>query len=622
MQLGERFQDFAPVGATTPHRGSRSESSCSVASLAEHFFSFVNSYSIFDVHASVKHAFLRRRYFRLWTCFAQILHVELWPFEEPSNRVHFWRNDSRLHSQSRGGMTENQSYSVTAVQPYREPLRTSHNIAADATAPKRSTYCRHRLRGYSCGRVFLYSLASAAAIALLVTLCSLAQMRSRGLHTRLRQLSVNDGIHHESGVCGSEPGGETSEEISEQSTDGITVSLSSATSTTQRRTREELQVGTHPPGAVADSAPSIVISSAPAANPAVFPIPVLFGPLPSTQPQPVVVQQPTILLVPGTAETRSFLVLPSPIQTLLVFAQPTPTATSVPANTVETSLPHPPAGPGSAEREAAEALLQLSAGREAGERPEEEPQPSTSSHALQSVVVTLSQNPFSASAGAGVIGVQSGGLGYPVSAEESFLCQHTFCRLPLVKVGRSVRQLQPYAALCVAYATVQPLRLLKQARSLLAKPIITAKELESLTFISEQLCAYIVYDKFDLSTFRIARIAEFLCLRFLLMDVIVSVLQLLGQQPEGHWWEQVIDKVPHTYPGQDKPLRQLRVKHFFWKMLLQDVSPALQVLKAGRRPSNRDLVKLKRMIFCSKMAPRKFRYGAFDVWRRDDERFC
>ncbi|CDJ34566.1 uncharacterized protein EMH_0091080 [Eimeria mitis] len=184
-----------------------------------------------------------------------------------------------------------------------------------------------------------------------------------------------------------------------------------------------------------------------------------------------------------------------------------------------------------------------------------------------------------------------------------------------------MRKFNPRIAGCECWATAKPTALLCSAHDHLAKPSLTPEELEKLTYDAERLSAFLAYDIPPEEDTPLLIVAEYLGLRFLIMDVIVATLQLLGEPASGTWWERATGNIRLEFPCQREMILHLRVKTHYDKTLCRHLTAALRVLVSGRRPSEEDLLKIKRMLFCSHHSPRRFRGILFEKWRRDEEEF-
>ncbi|CDJ36381.1 uncharacterized protein EMH_0082650 [Eimeria mitis] len=104
-------------------------------------------------------------------------------------------------------------------------------------------------------------------------------------------------------------------------------------------------------------------------------------------------------------------------------------------------------------------------------------------------------------------------------------------------------------------------------------------------------------------------------IRFLVLDAIVSIFSVLEQTPEEKHWKLVADAVSHAVPDAIQKSNVLELTNFSLS-LCQKLSSAIQILKTGRRPVAAELIRIKQMLFCSPLSPRRFRNNDFDAWRR------
>ncbi|CDJ59445.1 hypothetical protein, conserved [Eimeria maxima] len=577
---------------------------------------------------------------------------------------------------------ESQTHSAMAIRPYVEQLGASFLTATNAAASKLSSHRGRRLWSRSRRYVLPASLASVVAVVMLIFLCNAIQKKNHALHSRARQISASDrpnGLHE--GVCGNESDVGTGEMNSQASHVVAFLSEPSIQGTAASRREPPASVGSpeeHPQAAFAQLPPNIPVlgrtDAAPwdltAFSPAQLQLDATPRGLTAFSPahlQLVSVDlTPTEPVVPSrTGATPFLLVSFIPAEPHLASPNTTPIGFPVPVRAVPpwSSVSHSPAQPSvlssnvttasagpsgaaavpslrvprrppgwmtgqrSRELHAAEALLQLSMSRpslepksvESERQAEDRAQPSTSTQSQETLQM---QSPVALTAKHKRWVSPFGRFIAPPRAGDPSISSHLFCHLPEVDSSKRLRPLNPVAALCEGFSRRKLALLLERARDFLARPTLTPAELEGITHVSEQLCSCIAHDETSLDDLPIRPLTEHLGLQFLALDVIVATLQLLGQPPEGPWWEKVISSVPQYIPSISAPVYNLRVKTHYTKFLAQELMDALQILKTGKRPSDSTLVWLKRMLFCSEYSPRRFRAPFYDDWRRDEARFA
>ncbi|CDJ63436.1 hypothetical protein, conserved [Eimeria necatrix] len=198
---------------------------------------------------------------------------------------------------------------------------------------------------------------------------------------------------------------------------------------------------------------------------------------------------------------------------------------------------------------------------------------------------------------------------------------HPFCHLPFVDPSRIARKFLPESALTPAFTVDRPMPLLLRAYELFSRAFLPTNDLEVVTFIAERLAAHAIHFQTSPLTGRPAyRAIQTLGLRFLIFDVIVSVLELLGQRAEGLWWEKLSSSVPHEYTPPVTTVH-LSKKSKTFNIFLQKLSAALNTFKSGKRPSCTVLITLKQFLICSPHAPALFKSKEFDPWRHANGSF-
>ncbi|CDJ51254.1 hypothetical protein, conserved [Eimeria brunetti] len=374
---------------------------------------------------------------------------------------------------------ESPTYSATVDRPYLEALDASVPLSVDATPPTLLTSCGHRLRNRSCGLVFLSTLASIAAVVMLVSLCNRILVGNHALNARARLLSAGDEDKREHGnVCGD----------------------------------DSLQEAAWLESAAESDAP------------------LLSGP---PEKRMRVEQQPEE--GNGTPEEPQQVVSPQlPPVTSVSTAAPLPAAVQRPRRWT--------AGRTSGEIDAVEALLQLS----------------------------MTTTP----------------LEYPDA-----------------NAGQQIQKRQP-------------------AQDFLSRPTLAPADVEELTLTAERLCAYMLYERGPSELAPIRVIAEYIGLHFLYLDAVLATLQLHGQEASLEWWGKIVHGVKNFFPCQMEPIRGPQAKTQYSHMLVCELGRALQTLKEGRRPEASELIRLKRLLFCSPLSPKRFRGSSFDMFREADKPFC
>ncbi|CDJ43125.1 hypothetical protein, conserved [Eimeria tenella] len=251
---------------------------------------------------------------------------------------------------------------------------------------------------------------------------------------------------------------------------------------------------------------------------------------------------------------------------------------------------------------------------------EDEPQPSTSA-AAQGVEVDEQQRLLDSVVQDLLSTVTPSSAGGSTSAGQEDPTTHPFCRLPSVDRSEIVRRFDPDRVFLPPQVTDKPFRQFLIAHDLLVKPRLSPKELLYLTRAAENLAAYAVsFQNFSIRDLHANVAARHLGLRFLVFDILVSTLELLDQKPEGAWWKRLTAAVPHDYPP-SPILHSLTATRLFNLVLCHMLTTSLETLKSGSRPACSRILGLKRFLFCFKQSPPRFRTASFDAWRNDDKGF-
>ncbi|CDI85370.1 hypothetical protein, conserved [Eimeria praecox] len=197
---------------------------------------------------------------------------------------------------------------------------------------------------------------------------------------------------------------------------------------------------------------------------------------------------------------------------------------------------------------------------------------------------------------------------------------HLFFRLPLLNPQRVLRPFCATAAFSLKHVPSDPIPLLEQARRFLTLDVITPEALEKLTEVGEMLVSHaIVHQTKPLTHFTDVRAVGSLGLRFMILDAVLCIVTLTGEQLPNLWFENFASLIPDDAPPRPQGVLGDERKRFHGE-LLQGLSRAMRILKTGIRPSARDVVMLKQMLFCSPLTHRSFRTASFDGWRADNAR--
>ncbi|CDJ64001.1 hypothetical protein, conserved [Eimeria necatrix] len=206
------------------------------------------------------------------------------------------------------------------------------------------------------------------------------------------------------------------------------------------------------------------------------------------------------------------------------------------------------------------------------------------------------------------------------SESERISPHHPFCNLPRVSRAGLRSRANFEAAMENHTGGTSSMHLVHEAHALLTKVILSPMELDHLIHLTERLVANtIVYQCHPIPWRGPAKIVKQLGIRFLIFETVISTLMILGQKPEGDWWNKL------TSPVHDRaynlPVAPTRRHETFNVSLIKDLASALTTLKSGKLPDNQERVDLKRRLLCSPYSHPFFKSALFDVWRAEDENF-
>ena len=196
---------------------------------------------------------------------------------------------------------------------------------------------------------------------------------------------------------------------------------------------------------------------------------------------------------------------------------------------------------------------------------------------------------------------------------------HVYFRLPLLYPQIVLRQFCAAAAFSLHSVPSDPAPLLEQARRILRRPLINPESLEVLTTITEKLVSHaIVYQSMPVTHCTLLRALGALGVRFMILDAVLCVITLTGEQLPSAWFQHFASLVPDDTPPRPRKTPSNKQTRFRLE-LLDALSRALRTLKEGKRPCAREIVMLKKMLFCSPLSHRHFLSAPYDGWRLDNE---
>ncbi|CDJ54090.1 hypothetical protein EBH_0020770 [Eimeria brunetti] len=212
----------------------------------------------------------------------------------------------------------------------------------------------------------------------------------------------------------------------------------------------------------------------------------------------------------------------------------------------------------------------------------------------------------------------AGGLPSPavqITAEDKALQGHPFYRLPR---ARCTQTLTPFNfGRAIMYSGRQNLTsLLTSVRELLIKPDLQPNELQLLISLGEGLVKNVHnMGNFQKGEIPLYKVYKPIARRFLIADALWSICEVVGvAMKKEEWWCHVLDKLM-LLPNMQISSRQMRTSRYRY---VSRMVAALHTYRDGRRPPPKEVVELKRDIFCSRDTPEMFRSSDYDKFRDDD----
>ncbi|KAL8446460.1 hypothetical protein Emed_004914 [Eimeria media] len=213
----------------------------------------------------------------------------------------------------------------------------------------------------------------------------------------------------------------------------------------------------------------------------------------------------------------------------------------------------------------------------------------------------------------------------PPSASEARglpIIEHAFSRLPQVPGGDTSAYstfFSPERALRKKITRKVTVSWFQKLSALLARKELSRSDLRQMGMLVERFVTHLhLHESAEIHHFPSFAV-ETLGLRFLIMDMIVSSLQLLGVSLSDPWWAQLVSRIPDEYTRPfmkwDSPLPVFNYN------LMVRLTQAIRILKGGQRPPPALLVHLKRCLFCSRSSPLRFTKPSWDSWREANRRF-
>ncbi|KAL8436949.1 hypothetical protein ACSSS7_001313 [Eimeria intestinalis] len=200
----------------------------------------------------------------------------------------------------------------------------------------------------------------------------------------------------------------------------------------------------------------------------------------------------------------------------------------------------------------------------------------------------------------------------PPMAQET----HLYFRLPILKPGKISKTFHLGRAFS-PIGSPSPHPHLSIIRMLLTRPSITPEEAEELIKSCEELVTCLLrFHTGPVDGRKPSRVAYVLARRFLSLEALFTVIQILGPAMRAElWWSDLVSAIP-TEVYFPKPPRKPKVLEGV--LLAKRLSSALASLKSGVRPSLEETIAIKRMIFKEGSIELGFSESRWDAWREDD----
>ncbi|KAL8450649.1 hypothetical protein Emed_002400 [Eimeria media] len=209
------------------------------------------------------------------------------------------------------------------------------------------------------------------------------------------------------------------------------------------------------------------------------------------------------------------------------------------------------------------------------------------------------------------------------SLQQSALERHPFYRLPDIEpsaIRRRFRLVQIYSR---KFHGATFFKMVLRMRELYLLPTLGTEEVEELMCAAESLVWYLRNhpSKGAESVTSSSQAVRYLGQYFMMLDCLLSARQLFGPEMiSDESWQALTETIdtdlsfpePFTFAGQRK---------YHNYALVSRLVPAMELMKAGVRPSAEDVVFIKRMLLCSKHLDIHFRQPRWDPWRQDDAQF-
>lgn len=202
------------------------------------------------------------------------------------------------------------------------------------------------------------------------------------------------------------------------------------------------------------------------------------------------------------------------------------------------------------------------------------------------------------------------------------IADHPFGRVPALEPNVRLREMRTGGFFSRLWTNVSVWNYFLVIRSLFAKATLNQEDADTLMGTLENLIddVWIQFLNKARPT-QPALAAAALGQAFLAFDYIVSAIQLFGDAMQlPLWWEKFISVFPTDYSIECSTANH-RKRVLFNTYISKRLLDVLNIYKTGTRPGIKEVVELKRLLFCFPNSPKPFRASQCNPWREDDIHF-
>ncbi|CDJ37906.1 hypothetical protein, conserved [Eimeria tenella] len=202
------------------------------------------------------------------------------------------------------------------------------------------------------------------------------------------------------------------------------------------------------------------------------------------------------------------------------------------------------------------------------------------------------------------------------------LPMHPFVRLPSVEAGVSPRKLRPSRLFLHQRTNVSAYAYFSTLRELFLRRSLDKGSADAIMDAIEDL-ADVAWTQTSCRARQIrpALAVSALGRDFLALDFIVCAIQLFRDEMRLHmWWEKFASAFRTNYSFKGSGLRRPRLRNFNTQ-LANRLLRVIDIYKQGNRPPLPEVIEIKRLLFCSPLAPKPFTDSPYNPWRNDDQAF-